>query len=501
MYRKMRRVLPPTPSRRRLPDLPLKEKALQRYVPGETFRDAWWQRTTDQTTNFSYPNSSAAGSEYRDQDDALFSDQDIALFSPQRLLDVCEGPEFFTTNDYPLDDIAWKLSRAVYEPITKIAGWLGPAFNEPVSVTAYAGLPKSMSQPSSVYKYSIIQNRQHGTQVLVATLRPNIHSNPLVIVAFRGTENMTNIRTDIRSVPDSSILFSDGENDLVGHLGFNLAYLSIRNEVLRAIHDHGSVFTTTICPILVTGHSMGGSMAHYCAYDILSNFRYGERCTSHPFGADPCAAVPPQVALITFASPYVFLEKHTNVLNRLLLQQTPDIEMNERYLIRRHAHAEDMVTNLRMPMVGFTHLGPALDVSACKTNTPWWKLWSKDYYFCHKMISYLLNPKDLDARTVLEDDTVIDFTAPDEPEGPWDLRVYHSDTHSGPFRGQRWQVWQCGPQNFNYQVLVCDEKEPPIDAYNVPPNPDETGYESYFDNAHVAYPRPHDRDAFLLHFD
>jgi len=83
-----------------------------------------------------------------------------------------------------------------------------------------------------------------------------------VVIVFRGT-----VEVDYMNwVADMDILktapFED--KDIEVHRGFYLAYMQLRERIMRYLEGVPKV------DLVVTGHSLGASMASLCAFDIVT---------------------------------------------------------------------------------------------------------------------------------------------------------------------------------------------------------------------------------------
>lgn len=106
-----------------------------------------------------------------------------------------------------------------------------------------------------------IYNKQ-GTQAFLAKLKADDGHEPMLILAFRGTEaEYADIKADLKAdlIPDSN-------GDRV-HRGFFDAFNAVKPEIDKDLKEHRDL------PVYITGHSLGGALAilatKYLASDSL----------------------------------------------------------------------------------------------------------------------------------------------------------------------------------------------------------------------------------------
>jgi hypothetical protein len=111
-------------------------------------------------------------------------------------------------------------------------------------------------------------------------------------IAFRGSVSITDWLVDLNLCPTTLnanfIGLASGWNcgGLMMHTGFQVAYLAIRDKLHTAIAKVSGAHSK----VIVTGHSLGGAMAHLCAIDLIVN-------------GVPGAGRTPAVGLVTFGQP------------------------------------------------------------------------------------------------------------------------------------------------------------------------------------------------------
>jgi len=87
-----------------------------------------------------------------------------------------------------------------------------------------------------------------------------------IVVSFRGSSSIRNWIEDLENIRTEP--YKNSTTLRIGD-GWNNAYNSIRNEVLRAVKDLVKAYPTA--PIAVTGHSLGAAVACVCAVDLVEN--------------------------------------------------------------------------------------------------------------------------------------------------------------------------------------------------------------------------------------
>eukprot|EP00667_Euglena_gracilis_P000312 EG_transcript_312 len=115
-----------------------------------------------------------------------------------------------------------------------------------------------------------------------------------IVVAFRGTDNFDNLASDVRfmrtpvvqMLPHSAnlkrLITSFGFEVLPkAHSGFYAAYNSVREDTLRAVRT--LALSRPHKRICCTGHSLGGALAIFAAYDITKMLE-GREVTMYNFG-------------------------------------------------------------------------------------------------------------------------------------------------------------------------------------------------------------------------
>lgn len=161
-----------------------------------------------------------------------------------------------------------------------------------------------------------------------------------IVVAFRGTTDMEQMKTDLKvnkksisevlptseiiNIPDEShqVLDSIEWKNAKIHKGFAVAYKSVAKEVLQKVSE---LLNDSARPIYLTGHSLGGALATICSLDVLLSIGHKE------------------IYVSTFGSPRCGDLFWRNIYNNL-------VEYHWRVAMR-----SDIVTTL--PSVGYHHVG------------------------------------------------------------------------------------------------------------------------------------------------
>lgn len=203
-----------------------------------------------------------------------------------------------------------------------------------------------------------------------------------IIVAFKGTTSMRNLKTSLKIyherlinvVPTDldnqselqrlRIIFGRSYEAAKIHKGFAIAYASVAHRVMRRIKK---LIDERPRPVFLTGHSLGGALATICSLDVWIKLRISRR----------------QIFVSTFGSPRVGNEAFRRIYNSV-------IALHWRIVVD-----PDMIAKL--PKVGYRHVGKKvlltpfgemfIDPSQLEL-----KLWSGNTagFAYHRKASYLL---------------------------------------------------------------------------------------------------------------
>ncbi|PWV12850.1 putative lipase [Trypanosoma cruzi] len=114
--------------------------------------------------------------------------------------------------------------------------------------------------------------------VMDTTLPCHHHKHPRLVIAFRGTDNLSNAREDLRfrrrvwREVDPLRQWGIRQSAKV-HTGFLRMWISLKETVLRTVKSYLSANPTEVYSIFCTGHSLGGALASLCAYSLRRMLR------------------------------------------------------------------------------------------------------------------------------------------------------------------------------------------------------------------------------------
>lgn len=116
----------------------------------------------------------------------------------------------------------------------------------------------SNKYPESIF----IENKITDTQGFILK---DIDNN--LIISFRGTQQIKDLLTDFNAW-QQVIPYGNYHSKIRVHAGVLSAYKSVRGTIL----EHVSSNKHNIDDIYITGHSLGGALAIFCAVDIQYNY-------------------------------------------------------------------------------------------------------------------------------------------------------------------------------------------------------------------------------------
>jgi len=176
----------------------------------------------------------------------------------------------------------------------------------------------------------LFEHEENHTLVVILSREDSI------VVAFRGTSDMEQAKTDIKvlmeplsdtipsrkETPDDRTIDSWLWKSAKVHKGFASAYNSVSELIIEKISE---LLSGSARPICITGHSLGGALATLCSLDILTSLGHQ------------------QIYVTTFGSP-----KCGNMYWRKLYDNL--IQNHWRFAMRT-----DIVTTI--PRLGYNHVG------------------------------------------------------------------------------------------------------------------------------------------------
>ena len=108
-----------------------------------------------------------------------------------------------------------------------------------------------------------------------------------LVISFKGTSSMTNVRTDIKAWSTPFLSSQAGRTGMKVHIGFYEAWRcgGLNTQVLEKAHKViTSAETIDDMRVLVTGHSLGGALATLAAVEIKER-DLAVNVTAYTFGA------------------------------------------------------------------------------------------------------------------------------------------------------------------------------------------------------------------------
>lgn len=160
------------------------------------------------------------------------------------------------------------------------------------SQAAAAAAQEALSPPICTEQYGYELAAVHealDVQIIIAVMDTNVRvhrgKNPRIVVAFRGSTNLSNFEQDVRftrvrwtEMPARNAISDKWVGPTV-HQGFLNVWSALRHFVLtevQALHRHLSEKLGPNGPtprVYLTGHSLGGAVATLCAYALKKTLR------------------------------------------------------------------------------------------------------------------------------------------------------------------------------------------------------------------------------------
>ena len=206
-----------------------------------------------------------------------------------------------------------------------------------------------LSRETLVKQYDLLINFYatpkdgESTRAGILLFRKNSHGDGDIILAFHGTQDMSDVKVDLNfpMMATNSIGLKEG----YAHQGFLQRYMESR----ESITDILQLFASEIAKdkrlnVMVTGHSLGGALAQIAAIDLNNNIL-------------PTLHKNANIELITFNAPRAFDFTAAAGFNKILGDKTIR-------LWRSH----DPVSAVAPGLMGFKHVGLSCKMPSKYTN-------------------------------------------------------------------------------------------------------------------------------------
>jgi triacylglycerol lipase len=185
--------------------------------------------------------------------------QNTMLPLAEAAYDGTKPPQGFTLNQTAFEILANPLHPSVQKQLMNL---------DPVQKSKRQKILQSMlNQPKQPQGTST----DAAVRALTAAPAPNLHfgwfcldqANNRLVVAFRGTEFIHDWMDDFDFIPAP---YAPVPGRGTVHQGFQLVYLSIRDNLIGLLNQHSQNFPE----ILITGHSLGGALCALAVVDIVN---------------------------------------------------------------------------------------------------------------------------------------------------------------------------------------------------------------------------------------
>ncbi|MDF3047249.1 MAG: putative lipase [Candidatus Midichloriaceae bacterium] len=181
------------------------------------------------------------------------------------------------------------------------------------------------------YEVKFVENKELETRAAV------LIKGDEVIVSFRGTQNSSNVASDLKTGLITSS-FMEGRVHNGFYDVFKSLWPDIRKEIDTYAHEQGK--SSEDLQFKFTGHSLGGAIAKIAAW-----FVYKE------WGVEPN-----NIDVVTFADPRVFDAKQADEYNKALGDKTLTV-----------AQKGDVIPKLSPGAMGYKHVGAKLKIAEDET--------------------------------------------------------------------------------------------------------------------------------------
>ena len=194
------------------------------------------------------------------------------------------------------------MASAAYRPVDKLTSWTcGPC--ETAEIKPKDIITQTIPEADGLFYTSVVKTDSHPNGVLVLTLRGTMLESAATWTSdldfFYTKTKGIGENTDDKFGNKQSVSWLPTELDV--HPGFFKLYELYQKKIIRNMADQSYILKNQKFPVIVVGHSLGGALATFAAYDLTaSGFNVQEVWT---FGS-------PRVGSESFASAYANVLGH-----------------------------------------------------------------------------------------------------------------------------------------------------------------------------------------------
>ena len=194
------------------------------------------------------------------------------------------------------------MASAAYRPVDKLTSWTcGPC--ETAEIKPKDIITQTIPEADGLFYTSVVKTDSHPNGVLVLTLRGTMLESAATWTSdldfFYTKTKGIGENTDDKFGNKQSVSWLPTELDV--HPGFFKLYELYQKKIIRNMADQSYILKNQKFPVIVVGHSLGGALATFAAYDLYaSGFNVAEVWT---FGS-------PRVGSESFASAYANVLGH-----------------------------------------------------------------------------------------------------------------------------------------------------------------------------------------------